>query len=118
MLPLIEPIPVFAARLNVFAVILVVALLLPVTSPPAADNVTVLPAALIAFAWSQHVPLAGALGLIWLAHIGTDRLLGYGLKYDDHFQHAHLGMLGGKERVSRAGFTTTRGRIARQPRSS
>ena len=35
-------------------------------------------------------PLAGALGLIWLAHIGMDRLLGYGLKYHDHFQHTHL----------------------------
>ena len=53
-------------------------------------HITPLPAALIAFAWSQHTPLAGALGLIWLAHIGMDRLLGYGLKYDDHFQHTHL----------------------------
>jgi pimeloyl-ACP methyl ester carboxylesterase len=24
---------------------------------------------------------------------GVDRLLGYGLKYDDHFQHTHLGHL-------------------------
>jgi hypothetical protein len=53
-------------------------------------HTTALPAAVIAFAWSQHTPLAGALGLIWLAHIGMDRLLGYGLKYDDHFQHTHL----------------------------
>ena len=53
-------------------------------------HVTPLPAALIALAWSQHTPLAGALGLIWLAHIGMDRLLGYGLKYDDDFRHTHL----------------------------
>ena len=26
--------------------------------------------------------------------IGLDRLIGYGLKYDDHFQHTHLGRLG------------------------
>lgn len=35
-----------------------------------------------------------ALALVWLAHIGADRLLGYGLKYDDNFQHTHLGQLG------------------------
>jgi hypothetical protein len=34
--------------------------------------------------------LVVALGLIWLAHIGIDRLLGYGLKYEDDFQHTHL----------------------------
>ena len=32
--------------------------------------------------------------LVWLAHIGADRLLGYGLKYGDTFQHTHLGQLG------------------------
>jgi Domain of unknown function (DUF4260) len=26
------------------------------------------------------------------ATYGMDRLLGYGLKYDDHFQHSHLGI--------------------------
>jgi hypothetical protein len=41
--------------------------------------------------WWQSQPLLLALGLIWLAHIGMDRLLGYGLKYADHFQHTHLG---------------------------
>jgi len=25
---------------------------------------------------------------------GVDRALGYGLKYDDHFQHTHLGQIG------------------------
>jgi hypothetical protein len=55
---------------------------------------TVLPAAMIGLGWWQARPLLLALGLIWLAHIGFDRLLGYGLKYDDHFQHTHLGHLG------------------------
>ena len=32
-----------------------------------------------------------ALALVWLAHIGLDRLLGMGLKYNDRFTHAHLG---------------------------
>jgi len=55
---------------------------------------TVLPAAVIGFGWWQSKPLVVAVGLIWLAHVGFDRLLGYGLKYDDHFQHTHLGHLG------------------------
>jgi hypothetical protein len=31
-----------------------------------------------------------ALGLIWLAHIGLDRMLGYGLKYPSAFRDTHL----------------------------
>ena len=30
------------------------------------------------------------LALIWLAHIGADRLLGYGLKYATAFRDTHL----------------------------
>jgi Domain of unknown function (DUF4260) len=52
------------------------------------------PAVLIGLGWWQHRPLVLALGLIWLAHLGLDHLLGYGLKYDDSFQHTHLGMIG------------------------
>lgn len=48
----------------------------------------------VAVAWWQDKSLPVALGLVWLAHIGLDRLLGYGLKYRDHFQHTHLGRLG------------------------
>lgn len=33
-------------------------------------------------------------GLIWLAHIGFDRALGYGLKYAQGFGHTHLGRIG------------------------
>lgn len=32
--------------------------------------------------------------LIWAAHIGFDRLLGYGLKYPTAFGHTHLGQVG------------------------
>ena len=32
--------------------------------------------------------------LIWMAHIGMDRALGYGLKYPDAFKSTHLGTLG------------------------
>jgi pimeloyl-ACP methyl ester carboxylesterase len=35
--------------------------------------------------------LVMALALVWLAHIGLDRLLGTGLKYNDRFSRTHLG---------------------------
>jgi hypothetical protein len=35
-------------------------------------------------------PLAVQLALIWLAHVGMDRALGYGLKYSDGFKRTHL----------------------------
>jgi hypothetical protein len=38
--------------------------------------------------------IAFALGLIWIAHIGMDRMLGYGLKYDSGFSDTHLGRAG------------------------
>lgn len=31
-----------------------------------------------------------SIALIWLAHIGFDRVLGYGLKYAEGFKHTHL----------------------------
>ena len=40
-----------------------------------------------------------AIALIWINHIGVDRMLGYGLKYGDGFGYTHLGRLGrGRER--------------------
>lgn len=35
-----------------------------------------------------------AVALIWLAHIGFDRTLGYGLKYAAGFGYTHLGRIG------------------------
>ena len=35
-----------------------------------------------------------AVAIIWFAHIGLDRALGYGLKYADSFHHTHLGTIG------------------------
>src|SRR5579862_376614 len=65
-------------------------------------HTTPIPAAVVGFGWWQDKSLAAALGLVWLAHIGIDRLLGYGLKYDDHFQHTHLGLLGAHAKGSEA----------------
>jgi hypothetical protein len=36
----------------------------------------------------RHLPLL--LALIWAAHIGFDRMLGFGLKYPSHFRDTHL----------------------------
>ncbi|MEZ5886225.1 MAG: DUF4260 family protein [Paracoccaceae bacterium] len=34
------------------------------------------------------------LGLIWIAHVGFDRMLGYGLKEPSGFHDTHLGRIG------------------------
>lgn len=43
--------------------------------------------------WHDITGLAVAATLIWLAHIGFDRMLGYGLKYPTGFKDTHLGRL-------------------------
>ena len=43
-----------------------------------------------------------ALALIWLAHIGFGRALGYGLKSPDSFGVTHLGLIGAARRGQRA----------------
>lgn len=39
-------------------------------------------------------PVVLAIALIWVSHIGFDRMLGYGLKYPMQFQDTHLGVIG------------------------
>jgi hypothetical protein len=51
------------------------------------------PLALGVFGLHQHKPLAIQIALIWLAHIGFDHVLGYGLKYDKGFAFTHFGQL-------------------------
>ncbi|MDQ1688852.1 MAG: hypothetical protein QOK42_1827 [Frankiaceae bacterium] len=52
------------------------------------------PALLGACALGASSHLWQAVALIWFAHIGMDRALGYGLKYEAGFQHTHLGHIG------------------------
>ena len=40
------------------------------------------------------VPWLISAGIIWVSHIGFDRALGYGLKYEKGFRHTHLGLIG------------------------
>jgi succinate-acetate transporter protein len=58
-------------------------------------HTTVLPLALAIAGLAWQAPLAVALACIWLAHIGFDRALGYGLKEPTGFKDTHLGGIGG-----------------------
>lgn len=44
----------------------------------------------IGLGYFMEASLLMALGIIWTAHIGMDRMLGFGLKYTDSFQATHL----------------------------
>ena len=59
-----------------------------------AAHATIGPAVLIAAGALGNSPLALDIGLIWMAHVGLDRALGFGLKYASGFRHTHLGSLG------------------------
>jgi len=52
------------------------------------------PAALGAAGLALGAPTMQALALIWIAHIGLDRALGYGLKYSTGFGDTHLSRIG------------------------
>ena len=53
-----------------------------------------LPVALMTAGFAMTSPLVLSIAMIWLAHIGIDRALGYGLKYQAGFAFTHLGRLG------------------------
>jgi hypothetical protein len=50
----------------------------------------VLPLGLLAVGYFGTAPLATSIALIWIAHVGFDRMLGYGLKYAEGFRSTHL----------------------------
>jgi hypothetical protein len=53
------------------------------------------PALLAGLAWLFYSsPQPFLVAAIWVAHIGLDRLLGFGLKYAAGFKFTHLGVLG------------------------
>lgn len=52
------------------------------------------PGLLAAGGWLAGVPVATLLALVWAAHIGFDRVLGYGLKFPTGFGDTHLGRIG------------------------
>lgn len=52
------------------------------------------PLALLAVGMLGGVPPLLTIALVWFAHIGFDRALGYGLKYSSGFGDTHLGRIG------------------------
>lgn len=54
------------------------------------------PIALMTAGFTLASQLAFSVATIWLAHIGFDRALGYGLKYAAGFGFTHLGRIGRK----------------------
>jgi hypothetical protein len=48
------------------------------------------PGILLALGLLTNTPLFMQIALIWLAHIGGDRAVGYGLKYPTDFKDTHL----------------------------
>jgi hypothetical protein len=52
------------------------------------------PVALLTLGFAIGEPLILSIAMIWLAHIGIDRALGYGLKYEAGFGFTHLGRIG------------------------
>ena len=52
------------------------------------------PMALMTTGFALSSPLVLSIAMIWLAHIGIDRALGYGLKYSLGFGSTHLGRIG------------------------
>lgn len=59
-----------------------------------AMHATIAPLVLTLAGLATAEPVAGLMAMIWLAHIGFDRMLGYGLKYDAGFRFTHLGLIG------------------------
>ena len=55
-----------------------------------AAHTYVAPLVLAGLALAGQWPLGVQLALIWLAHIGMDRMLGFGLKYPTAFKDTHL----------------------------
>jgi hypothetical protein len=49
-----------------------------------------LPIALGSFGFWADIHIALLIALIWAGHIGTDRLVGYGLKFESGFKNTHL----------------------------
>lgn len=54
------------------------------------------PIALGFVAYVAGWPMLVKVTLIWIAHIGFDRALGYGLKYSTAFSDTHLGFISGR----------------------
>jgi hypothetical protein len=55
---------------------------------------------IIVAGYFMHIDWLLLTGLILFAHSAFDRMLGYGLKYEDSFKHTHLGVMSKEGRQS------------------
>ena len=66
-----------------------------------AGHSTIGPLALLLIGWNFESTISTSICMIWLAHVGFDRLVGYGFKYADDFMLTHLGTPFARKPVSR-----------------
>ena len=59
-------------------------------------HTTIVPLLLAIYGVLSGELFAQVIASIWLAHIGLDRAIGYGLKYATDFKDTHLGRIGGQ----------------------
>jgi hypothetical protein len=59
-----------------------------------ATHTYVIPAILVIAALALDARAQLPIALIWINHIGIDRMMGYGLKYSNGFGWTHLGLVG------------------------
>ena len=64
------------------------------------------PMAMMTGGFATAEPLILSIAMIWLAHIGFDRALGYGLKYASGFGFTHMGRIGKKSNLLMHGVQT------------
>jgi len=62
-----------------------------------AAHTYMVPMLLMTVGFATAEPLVLSIAMIWLAHIGFDRALGYGLKYSTGFGFTHLGRIGKRQ---------------------
>jgi hypothetical protein len=62
----------------------------------------IVPMAMLGVACIAYDHFLLSVALIWIAHIGLDRMLGYGLKYGTSFADTHLGRVG-RQKASQRG---------------
>jgi hypothetical protein len=60
------------------------------------------PMSLMTAGFALASALTLSIAMIWLAHIGIDRALGYGLKYEAGFSFTHLGRIGKDAKAAQA----------------
>ncbi|MDE2579366.1 MAG: DUF4260 family protein [Hyphomicrobiales bacterium] len=65
-----------------------------------AAHTYITPFALAAVSFKLLALPAFSFAILWIAHIGFDRALGYGLKYASGFSDTHLGVIGGASKRS------------------